>query len=80
MIIMNQNMTMKDRLMDQSNKSDIPTITYITPKAIIFYIAAILAILGMFGNWFALDLNLGYFQLDDILGTVNPFEDRQRIP
>ena len=66
-------MTMKDRLMDQSNKSDIPTITCITPKAIIFYIAAILAILGMFGNWFALDLNLGYFQLDDILGTVNPF-------
>lgn len=66
-------MTMKERLMDQSNKSDVPTITYVTPKAIIFFISAIATIIGMFGNWFALDLDLGYFQLNDILGTVNPF-------
>lgn len=70
---MEQTQTMKDRLLDQSNKSDIPTITYVTPKAIIFYTAAILAILGMFGNWFAIDLDLGYLQLNDVLGTVNPF-------
>lgn len=68
-----QNMTMKERLLDESNKSDIPTITYITPKAIIFFISAAATILSMFGNWFAIDLDLGYLRLDDILGTVNPF-------
>lgn len=70
---MDQNKTMKERLLDQSNKSDIPTITYVTPRAIIFYVAAIAAILGMFGNWFALNLNLGYVQLNEVLGTVNPY-------
>lgn len=68
-----QNMTMKDRLLDPSNKSDIPTITYVTPKAIIFVVSAIVTIISMFGNWFSLDLDLGYLQLDDILGTVNVF-------
>lgn len=68
-----QNKTMKERLLDQSNKSDIPTITYITPKAIIFFISAAVTIFSLFGNWFDLDLDLGYLRLDDILGTVNPF-------
>lgn len=72
-IKMDQNKTMKEKLLDPSNKSDIPTITYVTPRAIIFYIAAIAAIVAMFGNWFALDLDLGYVQLNEVLGTVNPF-------
>lgn len=70
---MEQNKTMKERLLDPTNKSDIPTITYVTTRAIVFYITAVLAVVGMFGNWFALDLNLGYVQLNEILGTVNPF-------
>lgn len=70
---MDQNKTMKERLLDQSNKSDIPTITYVTPRAIVFYVAAVVAILSMFGNWFALSVNLGYVQLNEVLGTVNPF-------
>lgn len=70
---MEENKTMKERLLDPANKSDIPTITYMTPRAIIFYTAAVAAIVGMFGNWFALDLDLGYFQLNEILGKINPF-------
>ncbi|MBQ8835144.1 MAG: hypothetical protein IJ001_09530 [Oscillospiraceae bacterium] len=70
---MEQNTTMKERLLDPSNKSDIPTITYVTPKAIIFFVAVIATIVSMFSNWFAMDLDLGYFQLNDVLGTVNVF-------
>lgn len=70
---MDQNKTMKERLLDQSNKSDIPTITYVTTRAIIFYVCAVAVVIGMFGNWFALNLNLGYLQLNEVLGTVNPF-------
>ena len=70
---MGQYKTMKERLLDPANKSDIPTITYVTTRAIVFYITALLAVVGMFGNWFALDLNLGYVQLNEVLGTVNPF-------
>ena len=68
-----QNLTMKERLLDQSNKSDTPTITYVTTKAILFFISAVATIASLFGNWFALDIDLGYFSLDDVLGTVNVF-------
>lgn len=68
-----QNTTMKERLMDNSSNSDTPTITHVTTRAIIFYISAIAAIIGMFGNWLEIDLDLGYLKLENLLGTINPF-------
>lgn len=65
--------TMKDRLMALSEDSDRPTVTYITPKAICFYASAVIAVVCMFMNWLSLDLDLGYLQLHDILGTLNVF-------
>lgn len=67
------NLTMKEKLMMASDGSDMPTVTYVTTKAIAFYISAAVAIVCMFLNWFALDVDLVYLNLKDILGTVNVF-------
>ena len=53
--------------------SDIPTETFATPKAFVFFGSAIAAVICLFMNWLPLDLNLGYFELEDVLGTINVF-------
>lgn len=53
--------------------SDTPTETFVTTRAIVFYISSILAILCMFLNWLPLDIELGYAQFSDVLGTINAF-------
>lgn len=67
------NLTMKDKLQMASEGSDMPTVTYVTVKAIVFYISAAVTIVCMFLNWFPLDVDLAYLNLKDILGTVNVF-------
>ena len=66
---------MKERLMRASEGSDMPTVTYVTTKAIIFYISAGVTIVCMFLNWFALDIDIPYLNLNakEVLGTVNVF-------
>lgn len=66
-------LTMKERLQMQSGESDLPTITHFTTKAILFCVSALVTVACMFLNWLSLDLDLGYLQLHDVLGTVNVF-------
>lgn len=73
---MSDHSSMKDRLLAQAGNSDRPTITYFTTRAVLFYISAAITIFSLFQNWLVIDLDLGYFQMESILGTVNPF----RIP
>ena len=54
-------------------RSDIPTETFVTPKAFVFFGSAIAAVICLFMNWLPLDLNLGYLELEDVLGTINVF-------
>lgn len=53
--------------------SDTPTETFVTTRAIIFYISSILAIVCMFLNWLPLDIELGLARFSDVLGTINAF-------
>lgn len=66
-------MTMKDKLQMAADGSDHPTITYQTPKAFTFYVSATITVISMFLNWLSLDIDLGYFRLEEVLGTVNLF-------
>lgn len=43
------------------------------PRAIVFYIAVAVTVTCMFFSWFALDLNLGYVDLGDMVGAINVF-------
>lgn len=53
--------------------SDMPTVTFITPKAVTFYISSVVTTICMFLNWFSLDLDLGFMRFSDVFGTVNIF-------
>ncbi len=49
------------------------TYTFVTRKAIVFYISAALTIVSMFLNWFPLDIDLEFVSMENVLGNVTIF-------
>lgn len=57
----------------QRDDSDEVEYTFVTKKAIVFYISSVLAIVTMFMNWLPLDIDLKYLKLRNVIGTMNAF-------
>ncbi len=47
--------------------------TFVTRKAIVFYISSVVTVVSMFFNWLPVDLDFEYFQINEVLGKVNVF-------